>query len=125
MSDNLSPFQAFISAFSVSSLAGLAAYLRSSRQLTVRGTISAMLNSGLLGLAIVFCWYTYFNDRNNIWFMLGVSLLAGLGGISVLDFILQVVKRGGLDIHISTQESDDTGDTNSSRGAKDDERPRT
>ena len=102
MSDNLSPFQAFISAFSVSSLAGLAAYLRSNRELTVRGTISAMLNSGLLGLAIAFLWYNYFNDNGNIWFMLGISLLAGLGGISVLDFVIQVAKE-------DEEEEDDEG----------------
>lgn len=102
MPDRLSPIQVFLSAFTISSVAGLAAYLRSGRPLSWRQTISAMLNSGLLGLAIAFLWYTYFNGKDNVWFLLGVSLLAGLGGISLLDFALQIAKKGGLDIHITT-----------------------
>lgn len=113
MHDRLSPFHVFLSAFSISSLGGLAAYLRSERELSTRLLVSAMLNSGLLGLAIAFCWYTYFHGRDNVYLLIGITLLSGLGGLTVVDFAIGVVKKGGLDIHIETKaeakRGDDTG----------------
>lgn len=107
MSDKLSPIEVFLSAFSICSVAGLASYLRSGRELTARQVFSAMLNSGLLGLAIAFLWYRYFNGKDNIWFLLGVSLLAGLGGASLLDFILMLCKRGGVKVVVSPADEEE------------------
>ena len=106
MPDRLSPVEIFLSSFAICSVAGLAAHLRGNRDLTMRQTVSAMLNSGLLGLAIAFLWYTYFDGQDNVWFLMGVSLLAGLGGVSLLDFLLMVIKRGGIDIQVRTRDPD-------------------
>ena len=106
MPDRLSPVEIFLSSFAICSVAGLASHLRSNRDLTTRQTVSAMLNSGLLGLSIAFLWYTYIDGQENIWFLMGVSLLAGLGGVSLLDFLLMVVRRGGIDIQVRTRDPD-------------------
>lgn len=119
------PIKIFLSTFSISSFAGLAALLRTGRQLTVRGVLSAMLNSGLLGLGIAFIWYNWFAE--NLWFLMGVSLLAGLGGLTVLDFFLAVMRNGGLNLEVRMDkhgkeetdaegEEDDDGEADDSSG---------
>jgi hypothetical protein len=105
--NQLSPLELFLAAFSVASASGLAAYLRSNLEFTLRKTISSMLNSGLLGLGIAFLWYTSFNNSNNAWVLLGICLMVGLGGLNLLEFILQAMKKGGLDIRVSTRQDDD------------------
>lgn len=70
-----------------SSLAGLAALLRSDQEIDGRKIFSAITNSGLFGLAI---------GSGMIWrygidswpLILCVSVLAGLGGNSALDVVL-------------------------------------
>lgn len=94
--DKLSPFAVFLSAFGVSSFAGLAALLRAGRKITVGTVFSAMLNSGLLGLSIALLWYAKFQD--NVYFLIGICVLAGLGGATMVDFVIEAVKKGGLSI---------------------------
>jgi hypothetical protein len=98
----LDPGYVFLLAFGTSSLAGLAALLRSGQTISIRSLLSAWLNSGLLGLAIAFIWYNYFEGDQNPWFLLGVSILAGLGGYTVIDFVITLLVSKGWNITIHT-----------------------
>lgn len=101
MADKFDPKLTLSAAFAISSLGGLAAMLRSNKPLTIRAVLSALLYSGMMGLIIALLWYNYFDGSGNIYFLLGVSGLAGVGGMTVLDFVLQAIKHGGVNITIS------------------------
>lgn len=96
-----------LSAFAISSLGGLAALLRSHKPLNLRTVLSALLYSGMMGLIIALMWYNVFAGRENLYFLLGVSGLAGIGGVTVVDFIVQVFKRGGLNVRIEPKDGED------------------
>lgn len=98
MTEHTTPWGVFLSAASLSSFAGLASLLRSGAKLTVGTVFSAALNSGLLGLGIALLWYTKYQD--NIYFLIGVCVLAGLGGTSMLDFVIAAFRRGGLTVSV-------------------------
>lgn len=85
------PYLQFLATFSVSSFAGLAALLRSGEKLNFRVVASAMLNSGFLGLVIFMCWGGG-GAAGNIWALMGISILAGLGGNTAIDFALSLFK---------------------------------
>ncbi len=102
MPERLSAFQVFLSATAISSIGGLAALLRSDHSLTFRNVASATLYSGLMGLIIALFWYNSFDGEGNTFFLLGVSGLAGIGGTTVLDFVLQAIKKGGINITINS-----------------------
>ncbi len=87
-----------ILAFFGASLAGLAAHLRSGKELGWRAVTAAVLNSGLVGLIIFLIGFRVFHD--DLAYLIGMSLLSGIGGATLLDFALQLVKRG-LGIRIS------------------------
>lgn len=89
-----------LAAFGISSVGGLAALLRSKRPLTWRTIAAAFLYSGMMGTTIALLWYNYFDGKGNTTFLLGISALAGIGGTTVADFIIQFMKRGGFDISI-------------------------
>jgi hypothetical protein len=86
----IDPIKVFISCFAISSFAGLAALLRTGKKITTTLVISAVLNSGLIGLCVGLLWYTKFQD--NIYFLVGVCTLAGLGGATTIDFALSMFK---------------------------------
>lgn len=100
LQDKLGPLTVLLSAFTISSLGGLAALLRGQKELNWRIIVSAILYSGMMGLIIALLWYTYFDGKGNIYFLLGVSGLAGMGGTTFVDFLIQVIKNGGLNITI-------------------------
>lgn len=108
MPDKMTPFQVFLASFSIASLGGLAALLRSERELTWRSTISAILYSGVMGVIIALLWYNYFDGKGNLYFLLAVSGLAGIGGTTAVDFVIQVIKKGG--VHISINPGDQPRD---------------
>ena len=109
--NQIDPLLIFSATFLISAFAGLATLLRSQKTLYLRSIISAMLNSGLFGLAIGLIWYKYYYT-DNIWFLMGISLMAGLGGITIVDFVLEIIKRGGLIISIQQKKDKDGGGTN-------------
>jgi F0F1-type ATP synthase assembly protein I len=78
--------------FAASSLAGLAALLRSGQEITPRQLAAATLSAGLLGAGIMLVWWDWMDGRYP-WFMMGVSLLAGLGGVNMLEFFIQLVQQ--------------------------------
>lgn len=92
--DEKNPYHIFGLAWGLSSFAGLAALLRSGQPLSKRLIASAILNSGLFGLAVAMIWRELYGETRYPWFMLGVSLLAGLGGNSLLDFAIQAIQSG-------------------------------
>ncbi len=71
-----------------------------------------------MGLIIALTSYQYFGVTNP-YFLLGVCGLAGVGGTTVLDFVLQVFKNGGLDVKITTKR-DTPSSEDKSMGAKED-----
>lgn len=111
MQDKVNPINVFLSAFGVSSFAGLAALLRAGKQITPISVISAILNGGLLGLAIALLWYVRFQD--NVYFLIGICVLAGLGGVTMVDFLIEAVKSsggisiGGVKVSLSGKEKED------------------
>lgn len=98
MDDRLDPVTLVITAFVIGALAGAASLLRSARELTWRAVLSAILNSGALGAGIAMLLFTYFKD--NTWFLLGLCLLAGLGGMTVFGFLVTVLQKGGINVDI-------------------------
>jgi hypothetical protein len=90
MQEKLNPLGVFVSAFAISSFAGLAALLRAGEQVTKKSVFSAMLNSGILGVIIALLWYASYKD--NVHFLIGVCALAGLGGNTLIDFALSLLK---------------------------------
>ena len=80
----------FICAYLVSGLAGIGAALRSGREITVMYLISSFVNSGFLGLALSLLWYNYFSE--NQFFLVGLCVLAGLGGTATIDMFLEFFK---------------------------------
>lgn len=104
----INPLSVFISAFMIAALGGLAGTLRSRRALSWRNVVSAALSTGLMGLTMALLWYNYFEGRRDIYFLLGICGLAGLGGVTAIDLFNRIAKKGGIQIVISPQE--DKGD---------------
>jgi hypothetical protein len=88
------PYTLFTASYLLSSFAGLAALLRSGVPLSWRLVTSAFLNSGLFGVAVAMLWCELYDEVKYPWFMLGVSILAGLGGTSLVDFAFQLTREG-------------------------------
>jgi CHASE2 domain-containing sensor protein len=85
------PIWVFVSAFGVSALAGLAALLRSDRHVDGQAVAAHTLNSGILGLGICLLWYSQF--RENVHFLVGLCVLAGLGGMATVELVTDAVRQ--------------------------------
>lgn len=96
----IDPIKVFIAAAAISSVGSLAAILRSNKPLTWRSVTAAMLYSGIVGMLIAMAGYNYFGVEN-LYFLLSVSGLAGIGGTTVLDFVVQAIRYGGINVIIS------------------------
>lgn len=101
------PLRVFAASAGLSSFAGLAELLRSGRAVTWKSAASAAFNSAMLGLAISLVWYHYFLDQNNIYFLVGVCVLAGLGGATMVDFFLTLFRRGGINVNFTPPKDGD------------------
>lgn len=86
-------FGLFACAFLVSGFAGLAALLRSGAKLTSCNVCSSFLNSGILGLGISLLWYSKYQE--DVYFLVGICVLAGLGGMTTVDYVMSVLRKGG------------------------------
>ena len=95
------PIWVFLSAFGVSSFAGLATYLRFSHKMTGLGMLSAMLNAGCLGLAISLFWYQHFRESENIYGLIGICVFAGMSGSAVTDVLWSVLSGAGIKVKIT------------------------
>jgi len=81
-----------IAVLGASSLAGLAALLRSGKELTSRDIFSSLLNSGIMGAGVFAVWWSYGGESNPI-LAAGVCTLAGLGGTATVEFVAASAKR--------------------------------
>jgi hypothetical protein len=91
--DQYDPMRLFGTTSALASFAGLAELLRSGRPITTRSVVSAMLNSGLIGLSIGLVWYHKYLGEGNVYFLIGVCVLAGLGGATFVDFASQLLRK--------------------------------
>lgn len=73
------------------SLGGLAAHLRMGGEVTRRAFATAMLNSGLFSLSIG-CFVVWKMGFDDLILAIVVSVLAGLGGSALLDFVIGMFK---------------------------------
>ena len=89
----------FLCSFVLAALAGLAALLRSEAQLTRKALLSASLNSGLLGLAICLIWYTRFTS--NLFLLVGLTIMAGMGGTATVEWAVKAFRNGGFSVRVS------------------------
>lgn len=96
----------FVSAFGVSSFAGLATLLRFARKFTRMGVISAMLNAGFLGLAIALIWYQNYRKAENVYGLLGICVLAGMGGSTLTDLLISLLSGAGIRVTITHDNHD-------------------
>jgi hypothetical protein len=103
---DLSPLETCLLAFSLSSLGGFAAFLRGTQQVTTRAVLAALVYTGAVGLLIALAWYNYYGGKEHFFFMLFVSLLAGLGGTSAAGFIINSLKGTGINIVISPADAE-------------------
>lgn len=98
----------FAASFIISSIAGLARLLRSypaDKPIPARLYFAAILNSGITGLVIALLWYHMYSD--NLTFLIGISTLAGIGGISITDFIVLLIKKKiGIKVEIKNNTQD-------------------
>ena len=114
--EHLHALSVFASAFGVSACAGLATLLRFAKKLSKLSVLSALLNSGLLGLSIALIWYQNYRDEKNVYSLIGFCVLAGMGGSSVTDLAFSLLSGVGIRVLITREDSnheDDTDDTTS------------
>ena len=110
LADTNHPFWVFISAFGVSSFAGLATYLRFSRKIMHLGLFSAMLNAGCMGLAIALIWYQHFRQSENVYGLIGICVLVGMGGSALADVIWTIMTGGGIKVTITHEHGEQKHD---------------
>lgn len=97
------PVAVGIMAFLGASFSGLATQLKHGKTLTLRSISAAMLNSGFIGIIIFLLGYKMFID--NLPYLIGMSLLAGIGGSTILEFIIVMIKkRSSITIKINSDD---------------------
>ncbi len=109
LDEYLHSLSVFASAFGVSAFAGLATLLRFAKRLSWLSVISAMLNAGFLGLAIALIWYQNYLKSENVSGLLGICVLAGMGGSTLSDLLISILAGAGISVKI-THERDRDGD---------------
>jgi hypothetical protein len=93
-------FSIFAASFGCAAFAGLATFLRFTKKITKLRLVSTMLNSGFLGLAIALLWYKNFQEDKNIYSLVGICVLSGMGGSTLTDALISLLGAGGLRINI-------------------------
>lgn len=97
----------FAAAFGVSSFAGLATLLRFGRKLSKLAVVSSMLNAGFLGLAISLIWYQNYREAANIHGLIGICVLAGMGGSTITDILISLLSGAGIKVIINHERDRD------------------
>jgi len=109
--DLLMSLSVFGSAFGVAAFAGLATLLRFAPKLSKLAVVSAMLNAGFLGLAIALLWYQNYERAENIPGLIGICVLAGMGGSTLTDVLISLLSGAGIKVTITHErEQHDTHD---------------
>lgn len=107
--DHIMSVSIFASAFGISAFAGLATLLRFAKKLSKLAVVSAMLNAGFLGLSIALLWYQNYQEAKNIPGLIGVCVLAGMGGSTLTDILISILAGAGIKV-IITHERDRDGE---------------
>lgn len=97
----------FAAAFGVSAFAGLATLLRFSRKLSKLAVVSSMLNAGFMGLAISLIWYQNYQKAANIHGLIGICVLAGMGGSTITDILISLLSGAGIKVIINHERDRD------------------
>lgn len=98
--DNLLMLRVLACTFVIAACSGFAAMLRSGKEYSLKEAISVTLNSGLLGLVVGLLWYNSFASRNNLSLLVGLAALAGLSGMTLIEFISNWSRGHGVNIVI-------------------------
>ncbi|NDC10656.1 MAG: hypothetical protein EBZ75_15230, partial [Oxalobacteraceae bacterium] len=102
--------------FGAASFAGLATLLRFAKKLSKLSVVSAMLNAGFLGLAIALLWYQNYRKAENVYGLIGICVIAGMGGGTLTDLLITILTGAGVRITIVHEReqphSNDHGDDN-------------
>lgn len=97
----------FLSAFGSASFAGLATLLRFAKKISKLAIMSAMLNAGFLGLAIALIWYQNYRKAENIYGLIGICVLAGMGGSTITDLLISILAGAGIRVTIVNERTCD------------------
>lgn len=97
----------FLSAFGSASFAGLATLLRFAKKISKLAIVSAMLNAGFLGLAIALIWYQNYRKAENIYGLIGICVLAGMGGSTITDLLISILAGAGIRVTIVNERACD------------------
>lgn len=89
-----------LSAFGAAAFAGLATLLRFAKKLSKLAVVSAMLNAGFLGLAIALIWYQNYRNAENVHGLIGICVLAGMGGSTLTDLAISLLAGAGIKVTI-------------------------
>lgn len=109
LDEYLHAFSVFLSAFGASSFAGLATFLRFAKRISKLAILSAMLNAGFMGLAIALLWYQNYRKAENIYGLVGICVLAGMGGSTLTDILISILSGAGIRIMVvHERDFDDT-----------------
>lgn len=87
--DNLQTYSLYAYGFLVSALAGFAWLLRSKDPITPRSVLSAMLNTGMIGLGLCFLWCNAYRDHPET--LLGMCALSGICGVRLVSMVSSLV----------------------------------
>ena len=98
--ENLHSLSVLLSAFGASAFAGLATLLRFAKKLSKLAVVSAMLNAGFLGLAIALIWYQNYRNAENVYGLIGICVLAGMGGSTLTDLAISLLAGAGIKVTI-------------------------
>lgn len=93
-----------LSCTTVSAMGGLAAMVKRGKRVSMFVIFSTTFYNAMAGLIIGLLWYNYFLNANNVYFLIGVSGAAGIGGVTILDVFLQMLTGGGLKIVVKPVE---------------------
>jgi uncharacterized membrane protein len=99
MTPTLDPLVFFALAFGITAMAGLAVLLKSTLVLTCRNIVGCILHTGAMGVGIAMLGYSFWGTWT--WYILGLNILVGLGGVSLFKFISAVFAQGGVNIRIN------------------------
>jgi len=99
--ENLYALSVFVSSFGAAGFAGLATLLRFAKKVSKLSAASAMLNSGCLGLAIALIWYRNYLEAKNVYGLIGICVVAGMGGSTITDLLISLLTGAGIHITIT------------------------
>jgi hypothetical protein len=110
LDEHFQALSVFLSAFGTASFAGLATLLRFAKKISKLAVVSAMLNAGFLGLAIALIWYQNYRNAENVYGLIGVCVLAGMGGSTFTDLLISILAGAGIRVTIVNERTCDDGD---------------